>query len=82
MDFFAHSFSERAINDLMALYARFSGKCVRYDHRLKVRAIAFDRQMGAIELFAEVTFNRFGCDHGKGLPLCCDADPGGYCLSL
>ena len=66
MNFFAHAFAQCAIDDLMALHTRFSGKGFGNDHRLEMGAVALDGQVGAIELFANITFNGLGGDHGIG----------------
>ena len=63
MDFFAHAVPQRSIDNLVALYPRFSGKGCGYDHRLKMRAIALHGEMIASEFFADISLYCFWGDH-------------------
>jgi hypothetical protein len=63
VNLFAHAVSQCAVDDLVALHARFAFKRRCNDHRLKVRAIAINGEVFAIEFGTEITGNVFGGDH-------------------
>lgn len=68
VNFLTHTVAQRAIDNLVALDARLAFECASHNHGLKVRAIAIDGEVFAIELGAEITFNVFGRDHEYLLP--------------
>ena len=55
MDFFAHTVTQCAVNDLVALNARLPRESSGDDDGLKVCAVAFDDEMLAIEFFADIS---------------------------
>ena len=69
VDLLAHTVSQCAIDDLVALNTRFPIERSRDDYGLKVRTIAFDRKMVAIEFFADISLYCFWGDHGAGCNL-------------
>jgi len=69
VDFFAHAITQRAIDNLVALNARFSGEGGRHDHSLKVRAITLDGEVIALEFIADISLYCLWCDHGTDLDL-------------
>ncbi len=62
----AHTVSQCAVDDLVALNTRLSVERSRDDHGLKVRTIAFDRKMVASEFFTDISLYCFWGDHGAG----------------
>ena len=70
MDFFAHAFTERRIDELMTLNQALTFKGRRHDERRKMLAIPFDFEMGAIEARGDVVFDEFGCgQHGSAFSM-------------
>jgi hypothetical protein len=49
MDLFTHAVAQRGVHQLVALDQAFAGKCVRYDDRIEMLAVAFDLDMRTFE---------------------------------
>lgn len=64
MNLFAHAIAQCAVHNLVALHARFALKGGGDNHGLKVRTIAIDGEMFAIEFGAQVSGDVFRGDHG------------------
>jgi hypothetical protein len=64
MNFFAHAIAERAVYELVALYARFPAKGFTDDQGFEVLAVADHFQMLTGQMFFDVALYVFWSNHG------------------
>src|SRR6185295_8921293 len=68
VDLLAHAIAERRIDELVLAHAREAGELRAHDHRLEVRAVAPDLEVGHGEAIADGLLDGAGFDHVRVPP--------------